>query len=156
MRSDDWERVRKVRLRALADAPDAFGMTLAVESTKPREGWCARLQDPGSATFLAVTDREDVGLIVGSRYDDAAADAGLFAMWVQPEHRGRGVADALVRAVIAWARAAGYPRLLLDVGDRNARATRLYERMGFKPTGVTGIVSPDRPHVLEHQRALDL
>jgi GNAT superfamily N-acetyltransferase len=156
MRSDDWERVRRVRLRALTDTPDAFGSTLATEFARPPEGWRARLADLASATFVATEDREDVGLIVGSRYEGSPGTAGLFAMWVQPERRGRGIAQALVRAVIAWARAAGYARLLLDVGDWNAAAIRLYERMGFTPTGVTGFLSPERAHVLEHQRALDL
>jgi ribosomal protein S18 acetylase RimI-like enzyme len=101
-------------------------------------------------------DGADVGLVVGSRYDGAPDAAGLFAMWVDPQQRGGGIAEALVEAVVEWARAAGRARVLLDVGDWNVAAIRLYERLGFRATGVTGFLSPGREHVTEHQRALVL
>ncbi len=148
----DWERVRALRLRALTADPDAFGMTLAQEQGKTPEAWRTRLESPAAATFLGVLDGRDAGLAVGSVYEGAADAAGLYAMWVAPEARGRGVGDALVGAVLRWARARGARRVLLDVGDANAPAQRLYARNGFTPTGVTGVVSPDRPHVKEHQR----
>jgi GNAT superfamily N-acetyltransferase len=156
MTPDGWERVRDVRLRALTDAPDAFGTALAADARRPPESWRARLAEATAATFLACTGGEDVGMVVGAPYEGREPDAGLFAMWVAPEARGTGVGDALVRAVTGWARAAGHPRLLLDVADDNVAAIRLYARHGFAPTGITGCVSPDRPHVREHQRALDL
>lgn len=40
--------------------------------------------------------------------------------------------------VVAWARANGMNRLLLDVADLNAQAIALYESKGFKPNGKSG------------------
>lgn len=40
---DAWPAYRALRLRALEDAPDAFGSTLAAESTRPSEEWAARI-----------------------------------------------------------------------------------------------------------------
>jgi len=40
---DAWPAYRALRLRALEDAPDAFGSTLADESVRPPEEWAARL-----------------------------------------------------------------------------------------------------------------
>ena len=77
-------------------------------------------------------------------------------MWVAPVARGRGVGDGLVDAVVDWARAAGYPRVVLDVGDENLPAIRLYERKGFEPTGRTRTFSEPRTHIREHERALVL
>lgn len=152
----DWERVRAIRLRALGDAPDAFGMTLAEELDRSEASWKARLDDPGIATFLATSGDRDVGLVVGGRWDDEPDAAGLFAMWVAPEARGTGVGGALVDAVVGWARDLGRRRLLLDVADGNEPAIRLYASRGFDPTGVVGSLPPPRQHVPEHQRALTL
>ena len=62
-------------------------------------------------------------------------DRMLVAMWVLPDHRGTGVAQALVEAVVGWAREDGAERVLLSVVDTNEVGRRLYERMGFALTG---------------------
>jgi GNAT superfamily N-acetyltransferase len=46
----------------------------------------------------------------------------LRSMWVEPAHRGQGLADGLVMAVAAWARSEGARVLTLWVLDGNARA----------------------------------
>ncbi|MHC5010036.1 MAG: GNAT family N-acetyltransferase [Planctomycetota bacterium] len=154
MTPEDWERVRAIRLRSLADAPDAFGTTLAEDEVRPLAEWRTRLENPEAATFLATADGEDVGLVTGVAYDGRPGAAGLFGMWVAPESRGHGIGGALVDAVVTWARAAGFDRILLDVGDDNGPATGLYRSRGFERTGRTGTLSPSRAHVLEHERAL--
>ena len=40
---DDWQEFREIRLRALADAPTAFGMTLADAEQQTEDAWRARL-----------------------------------------------------------------------------------------------------------------
>jgi GNAT superfamily N-acetyltransferase len=149
----DWERVRAVRLRALRDAPDAFGTLLAEDLARPPDAWQARLRSDAAATFLATRDGADVGLATGAPYDDTA---GLFGMFVDPQARGAGVGRALVEAVIEWARSEGHALIRLDVGDHNASAIRLYETCGFLPTGVTSSMPPPRAHVTEHQRIRSL
>jgi ribosomal protein S18 acetylase RimI-like enzyme len=156
MRPDDGERVRTVRLRALSDTPDAFGTTLAQDSARPLADWRTRLESTQGATFVAHVEGRDVGLVVGNPYEGHEGAAGLFAMWVAPECRGRRLGEALIDAVVAWARSRGCRRVLLDVADQNVAAIRLYARKGFEPTGVTGSLPPPREHVREHQRGLAL
>lgn len=156
MSADQWQRVRAVRLRALADSPDAFARRLADERALPAEHWQQRLKDTDAATFLAVTEEADVGLAVGSRWDDRENAAGLFSMWVAPEARGQGAGDLLVKSVVAWAAGGGFARLILEVGDDNAPAIRLYERHGFEPTGLTTALPEPRSHIREHERAREL
>jgi predicted GNAT family acetyltransferase len=48
-----------------------------------------------------------------------------------PSHRGRGLAAALVGAVIAGIEAGG-ARAFLHVVDTNHGAIRLYEQLGFR------------------------
>ncbi len=151
---DDGERLRALRLASLRDAPDAFGATYDEAAARPSEGWRRQLVD--LATFVAVVDGVDAGLVRAGPVADDPGAAMLLSMWVAPAARGRGVGDALIGAVAAWARAAGHARVLLDVGDHNAPAIALYARNGFEPTGETGSLPPPREHVREHRRALDL
>ncbi|MCH2102847.1 MAG: GNAT family N-acetyltransferase [Planctomycetes bacterium] len=151
---DDWERYRAVRLRGLEDAPDAFWMTFAEEVEFDEQRWRERL-DSG-ATFVVVQEESDVGVVTGAEYEGRDGCAGLFGMWVAPEARGTGASIRLVGEVVTWARAEGFKRLLLDVADENHAAIKLYERMGFKPTGRTAHMPMPRAHILEHERALEL
>ena len=153
MKPQQWQRARAVRLQALGDAPDAFGSTLTDELKMPDEQWQSRLAARDAATFIAALDDHDIGIAVGAPYDDAA---GLFAMWVAPEARGKGIGDALIATVVNWANENGFQRILLDVGDWNQSAINLYKRNGFEPTGHTGTLPPPRTHVTEHQRVLRL
>lgn len=154
MQPADVDRVRATRLRALADAPDAFGTTLAEDQARPLAEWRARLESDGAATFIASHADEDIGMVVGVGVDDATA--ALCGMWVAPDARGTGAADALVQQMIAWARARGCQRVILEVADQNTRAVQFYARMGFEPTGGTNTLPPPREHILQHERALNL
>jgi ribosomal protein S18 acetylase RimI-like enzyme len=55
---------------------------------------------------------------------------------VRPEHRRRGIASALTRAVERESRARGFDRLRLTVGIDNAPAQALYRRCGYADTGI--------------------
>ena len=152
--ADEGLRLRTIRLRALADAPDAFGTTYDEAAARPLDSWTAQLQE--IATFVAVVDGEDVGLVRGVR-DDLLPDAAwLISMWVSPEVRGQGVGEALIDAVVEWARNSGVRRMLLDVGDHNQPAIALYARKGFKSNGTIGSLPTPRSHIREHQRELRL
>jgi len=52
-------------------------------------------------------------------------------MYVEPEHRGSGVATAVLRALEKAAGAQGWNRLVLETGDRQPDAIRFYEREGY-------------------------
>ena len=62
--------------------------------------------------------------------------ARLFSMYVDAAHRGSGLAQQLIEAVIAGAREAEALVLQLSVSAGNASAQRLYRRMGFTVYGV--------------------
>lgn len=153
---DAFQRARALRLRALHDSPDAFWVTADEEATTTAAQWRDRVARPDAATFVASRDGVDVGLAIGSRHHEHTGDAGLYAMWVAPKARGSGAGTALIRAVIEWARGADYRSLRLEVADANEHAVRLYARLGFEPTGVTGTMPAPREHITEHERALDL
>jgi GNAT superfamily N-acetyltransferase len=55
----------------------------------------------------------------------------LKRMYVVPSHRGAGVASALLAAVDEAALRLGARRIVLQTGDRQPDAVRLYERSGY-------------------------
>jgi ribosomal protein S18 acetylase RimI-like enzyme len=131
---DDWQAWRALRLAALAEAPGAFGSTLADWADAGEDRWRARLGIPGSHNVLAVLDGRPVGLASGVPTDDPAL-VELISMWVSPLGRGRGVGRTLVDEVAGWARRVGADLLRLDVVEGNAAALSFYERTGFRYTG---------------------
>lgn len=149
---EEAPRLRDVRLRALQDAPDAFASTHAREVERSVDGWERVISD--RATFVAVVDGADVGMVRGAEDRYEPSSAWLISMWVAPTHRGIGVGEALIDAVTDWARTEGYARIKLDVADENAAAIRLYARKGFEPTGEVDHLPPPRTHITEHRRVL--
>jgi ribosomal protein S18 acetylase RimI-like enzyme len=125
--------VRAARLRALADVPDAFEFDAGAEESWSEVEW--RRWISGRAVFVAAGVAGAVGLVVGEPDADARPTAWLMSLWVSPGWRGRGVGDALVAAIVEWARSAGVREVRLHVGEGNAPARRLYERNGFSDTG---------------------
>ncbi len=150
---DDWREYRDIRLAGLADAPQAFSSTLEGESEFSEADWRERLA--GRTQFIARADGRAVGTVGGYLTEDGLAH--LVAMWVAPGWRGRGAGDALITAVAGWARQTGYPAMTLWVTIGNQAAQRLYERHGFRATGVIQPVRPGEPDHLEQEmrKALD-
>ncbi|MFC3499732.1 GNAT family N-acetyltransferase [Micromonospora krabiensis] len=63
-------------------------------------------------------------------------DLELKRMYVVPDHRGRGVGARLLDAAREAAGRFGAPRIVLQTGDRQPDAVRLYERAGYRPVPV--------------------
>ena len=67
-----------------------------------------------------------IGAVAGHTWADIAE---ILQLWVEPEHRGKGLGLALLDAAIAEARARGCRRVFLMTYD--FQAPGLYERRGF-------------------------
>jgi ribosomal protein S18 acetylase RimI-like enzyme len=122
---DEWRLWRDIRLEALAGDPDEFGSTLAVEEEYSEPDWRNKLVE---GVQLVALDDEPVGMVAGAPEPQGLY---LYSMWVNSTHRGRGVGEALVREVLAWASAEGWKLVRLRVWDDNLPARRLYRRLGF-------------------------
>ena len=131
--ADDWQAMRDVRLAALRDAPQAFASTYEREVAFTEADWQRRIAGRGS--FLAYAPElgtAPAGMAGG--FEIAPGTIELVSMWVRPQARGQGIGQALVQAVVGWARARGATRVHLWVTENNGRARLLYERCGFQPT----------------------
>jgi dihydropteroate synthase len=132
----DWERWRDLRLRAFAEAPAAPGETLAEATAQGDAHWKSHVaRRPDAVRLLAERDAAAVGMAVVAIDPDDRRHAQVFALWVAPEARGLGVANALVQHMLAWARERGSLDVGVRVGERQQAARRLYVRLGFRATG---------------------
>jgi GNAT superfamily N-acetyltransferase len=148
VRAAEWRELRELRLRALADAPEAFASTLAREAAFPNDVWRQRAQGgPTSANFIARAD----GVAVGMAAVVAESDPGrlqLVGMWVDPHRRRRGVARALIGQAVGWSSEHQGHELIAWVAETNTAARLLYARVGFEPAGARQPL-PSNPAVEE-------
>jgi len=135
----DWPIYKDLRLRALRDAPDAFGSTLAAELPRPDALWQDRLVAARASghdlPLFALAGSLPVGLLWAKVDRSDAKVVDLFQMWVDPMHRGRGLAGMLLTEAVTWARSVGATSVRLGVTVADSAAYRLYTRHGFKPVG---------------------
>jgi DNA-binding MarR family transcriptional regulator/predicted N-acetyltransferase YhbS len=93
-------------------------------------GAFARGHDPQrERAWIAELDGRRAGCILCVREDDETAK--LRVLLVEPWARGHGIGSRLVDECIAFAREAGYRRMVLWTNDVLADARRVYERAGF-------------------------
>jgi ribosomal protein S18 acetylase RimI-like enzyme len=155
----EWPLYRALRLRSLADAPAAFGSTLAEEAPRTDADWAWRLNIGAGSGRDRPLVAELGGTAAGLAW--AKVDAGdpslvkLFQVWVAPEARGHGAAAALLDAALAWAHTRNAHAMQLGVVCGNEAARRLYERAGFHAIGEP---EPQRPGStrMEQRMRLDL
>jgi ribosomal protein S18 acetylase RimI-like enzyme len=153
VRGEDWRTLKEVRLRALGADPAAFASTLAREEGYADDVWQERAA--AGRSFIAGRDGGVVGLVSYYVEPGRPGERQLVSMWVAPEARRCGVARALVGAVRDAAAMEGAGRLTLFVVDDNDGARRLYEQLGFRPTGEVEPLPTD-PRRREERYALPL
>jgi len=127
---EDWAALKAVRLAALGDAPDAFGLTLATAAAWTEAEWRERAACRRAEYVLAFDGAQAVGMAGG--HAGAGGEYELIGMWVQPSHRGTPAAARLVDAIKRYASVAGHQRVILAVAPINTRAAAFYQRHGFR------------------------
>lgn len=147
-------RFKAIRLRSLAEDPDAFGTKFDTAKTWSDDNWISQVQKMN--TFLAMIQGNDVGVIRLVKDEEDLDVAWLISMWVAPEARGKKVASKLLDFVIDFAKKDQIKVLKLDVVDSNIAAIALYEHYGFLENGVTSKLPTPREHITEHQRELKI
>ena len=136
----DGPGYRELRLRALAEFPDAFTSS-AAEAAATADDWSVRRMLPRDGHVL-------IGALIGERLAGTAGldrqprekerhKALLYGMFVAPEHAGRRIGRKLVDAVVGEARQwPGLEQIDLTVTRSNERARRLYLDAGFVTFGI--------------------
>jgi ribosomal-protein-alanine N-acetyltransferase len=88
------------------------------------------LARPAQSIFLvAILDRTVTGYALACH---TPARAELHSIAVAPSHRGKGIAVALLRRVLATLARRGFPTVSLNVRLENKAAIQLYQKHGFR------------------------
>lgn len=131
---EQWNIFKEIRLEDLRQSPNSFGSTFEVECFFTQNDWVNKLKNTKDLHLVALSDNfKPIGLIILRPYQE---QVGIFAMYVNPTFRGRGIASDLIHAVIKYAIKKNFSEIILDVYDHNASAIELYKRKGFIFTGV--------------------
>jgi DNA-binding MarR family transcriptional regulator/GNAT superfamily N-acetyltransferase len=102
-------------------------------------------QDPqAERLWIAEIGGERVGCVFVVRNEEEQATAQLRCLLVDPKARGKGVGKRLVRECIAFAKSAGYRKMILWTNDVLVAARRIYEAEGFR------LIRENRHHSFGH------
>lgn len=156
IRSAEWREARDLRLRALLDeqAHLAFFTSYDEAASRTDDQWRSSALEASTDAAAPVTARqfvaidpvgEWVGTVTVRLQAQGSPDFGggvadrdrgmLLAVWIDPDHRGRGLLGRLVELAACWLREQHVDSLGLWVHEDNARAQRSYAAAGFVATG---------------------
>jgi GNAT superfamily N-acetyltransferase len=139
IRSDDWTRLRDIRIDALTDTPLAFITTLDEARNFPDSLWKERADEgavgDGQITVIAVDGERTVGMAVGLRRSSPPVDVvPIVSVFVSRSARRGCVGRRLMDGVERWARREGPVTTSLWVVDGNDAAIAFYESLGYVAT----------------------
>jgi GNAT superfamily N-acetyltransferase len=139
VRPGDADLIKTVRLRSLRTDPSSFASTFATEAAFPATDWAdwasGDAEGDAMATILALHGDEAIGIVAAYRDEQDGSLYHVIAMWVAPEHRGRGLGRKLLSSIESWIADAGGSTVQLDVADTAKEAASLYESSGYAPDG---------------------
>ena len=137
--SDEAEAYAALRREMLASAPLEFSASPEQDEASHPGIVRERLREEGTVMLGAFgADDSLLGSMILRREPARKSQhkAHVFATFVRPEHRRRGIAAAMMREAIRVARAMpGLEWLVLSVSSAAPDAQRLYERAGFEAWG---------------------
>ncbi|MEK5174140.1 GNAT family N-acetyltransferase [Heyndrickxia sp. FSL W8-0496] len=131
----DAIRYRTLRLQALQMSPEAFGSSYEEEKDAPLEQYISKLESDVAFTFGAFDNQELIGTVtfVKETKRKLKHRGSIFALFVKPDKRKLGVANALLKEVLNKANELRViEQIYLSVVASNIAAKNLYSKFGFR------------------------
>ncbi len=86
--------------------------------------------------FVVAIDEQQSIVGYAGVFAPGAAEADILTVGVVPEHRGKGIAKALMGLITDWAKVQGSTAMMLEVKVDNAEAIGLYESLGYSKLNI--------------------
>lgn len=93
--------------------------------------------DPGDARFTIVVEGAVAGLVQYAEAQDPEARHADVDVFLDPVHHGRGLGTDAMSTIVRHLVGRGHHRVTLSTSPDNAPAIRCYEKVGFRPVGIT-------------------
>jgi len=156
----DAETFLALRQRALTDHPDIYTST-AEEWNVPLAHAIERIAS--NVVLGAFIDGRLIGVVmlalIARRSTKQRHKTEIWSVYIAPEHRGKGLAKALMLTAIEEAKRLGFMAIVLTVAEGNNDALKLYEKLGFVHFGTElgAIRLPETGRLIaNHMLQLDL
>ena len=90
-------------------------------------------EEISASTRRFIVALDDTQSIIGyaGAFAPGESPADILTVGVIPEHRGQGIARALMALLTEWARTQGSTSMMLEVKIDNLEAISLYETLGY-------------------------
>ena len=86
--------------------------------------------------FVVALDEQHSIIGYAGVFAPGATEADILTVGVVPDHRGKGIAKALMALITDWASAQGSTAMMLEVKIDNSEAIGLYESLGYSKLNV--------------------
>ena len=118
-----------------ANAQDILVMVSLDKLLFPYAPWSSgqyreEISSPTRHFIVALNDAQSIIGYAGV-FAPGHAEADILTVGVVPEHRGQGIARALMALITEWAKMQGSIAMMLEVKIDNLEAISLYESLGF-------------------------
>jgi GNAT superfamily N-acetyltransferase len=129
----DWREVWPI-VREVVRAADTFAYDPAMTEAQARAAW---LEAAPGLTVVALDGERILGTAkMGPNRPGPGSHVATASFMVAADARGRGVATALCRFALDWAREHGYAGMQFNaVAESNHAAIEIYKRLGFTIVG---------------------
>lgn len=138
---DNYDDFYQIRLEALKQAPEAFGMSLEEAKEIGKEEYRKRIPiNKNGAVFVSYDrNQKPCGAVVVHQEKGIKREHRAFicSVFVSQSLRSNGVGELLMKAAIEFAQNdPKIERLMLSVNSENESAKKLYSKMGFIECGL--------------------